>query len=150
MNSSMTVTPGSDTRRFWTIAYWVFTLYVVLTAAASGVVDILQTRAVLEELHRLGYPPHFAPLLGTWKVLGAVALAAPRYRLLKEWAYAGMFIDFSGAVVAHASVGDGVTSFIGPVLAILALVASWILRPPSRRLPQTQNILTRLRNANER
>jgi DoxX-like family len=47
-----------------------------------------------------------------WKVLGAVALLAPGYPLLKEWAYAGFFIDFSAAMVAYASAGDGVVSYI--------------------------------------
>jgi hypothetical protein len=86
------------------------------------------------ETLRLGYPPHFSTLLGAWKVLGAVALLAPGYPLVKEWAYAGFFIDFSAAVVAYAAAGDGVVSYIGPVVAIAALITSWYLRPTSRRL----------------
>jgi uncharacterized membrane protein len=45
-----------------------------------------------------------------------------------------MFFDFSGAVVAHASAGDGVVAFVAPLVSLAALVASWWLRPPSRRL----------------
>ena len=66
--------------------------------------------ASYDELLRLGYPPHFSTLLGVWKVLGAVALVVPGYPLVKEWAYAGFLIDFSGAMVAYTSVGDGVVS----------------------------------------
>ena len=119
------------------VSYWICTLYVVVTSLWAGVTDILHAPPLFQEVLRLGYPPHFSTLLGTWKVLGAVALAAPRYPLLKEWAYAGMFIDFSGAMVAYASVGDGVVSYIGPALSMSALVASWYLRPQSRRLAGT-------------
>ena len=121
----------------WLSSYWVSTMYVVLTSLWAGVTDILHAPPLFDEVLRLGYPPHFSTLLGVWKVLGAVALIAPRYPLLKEWAYAGMFIDFSSAIVAYASVGDGVVSYIGPVLSMSALIASWYLRPKSRRLAGT-------------
>lgn len=49
-------------------------------------------------LFHLGYPAYFGVLLGIWKVLGAIVLVLPRFALLKEWAYAGMFIDFTAAV----------------------------------------------------
>ena len=123
--------------RTWLIVYWVCTLYVVVTSLWAGVTDILHAPPLFEELLRLGYPPHFSTVLGLWKVLGAVALVTPRYPLLKEWAYAGMFFDFSGAIVAYASAGDGVVSYVGPVLSMSALIASWYLRPQSRRLAET-------------
>jgi hypothetical protein len=101
------------------------------------VTDILHAPPLYTETLRLGYPPHFSTLLGAWKVLGAVALLAPGYPLVKEWAYAGFFIDFSAAVVAYAAAGDGVVSYIGPVVAIVALITSWYLRPASRGLHES-------------
>lgn len=112
-------------------------MWVVLTNLWAGTTDMLHAPPLYDDLLRLGYPPHFSTLLGVWKVLGAVALLVPRYPLVKEWAYAGFFIDFSGAMVAYASVGDGVVSYIGPVLSMSALIASWYLRPQSRRLAGT-------------
>ena len=112
-------------------------MYVALTSLWAGVNAILQAQPLFNEVLRLGYPPHFSTLLGVWKVLGAGALSVPRSPLLKEWAYAGMFIDFSGAMVAYASVGAGVVSYIGPVLSISALIVSWYFRPQSRRLAGT-------------
>jgi len=117
--------------------YWVFTLYIALESLWAGATDILHAPPLFGILLHLGYPPHFGTMLGVWKLLGAVALLLPGYPLLKEWAYAGMFFDFSAAAVAHASAGDGVIWYIGPVLSIGALVASWHLRPPSRRLAET-------------
>jgi DoxX-like family len=117
--------------------YWVFTLWIALESLWAGVTDILRAPPLFGILLHLGYPPHFGTMLGVWKLLGAGALLVPRYPLLKEWAYAGMFFDFSAAVVAHASAGDGVLWYIGPILSIGALVALWCLRPLSRRVPGT-------------
>jgi DoxX-like family len=117
--------------------YWIPTMWVVLTNLWAGTTDILHAPPLYGDLLRLGYPPHFSTLLGVWKVLGAVALLVPGYPLVKEWAYAGFFIDFSSAIVAYVSVGDGVVSYIGPVLSMSALIASWHLRPQSRRLAGT-------------
>ena len=128
---------GAPISRTWLSLYWVCTLYIVVTSLWAGVTDILHAPPLYDELLRLGYPPHFSTLLGVWKVLGAVALLVPRYPLLKEWAYAGMFIDFSSAIVAYASVGGGVVSYVGPVLSTSALIASWYLRPQTRRLAET-------------
>lgn len=119
------------------IVYWIGTVFVAGNAAVAGTMDVLRMQPLFGILLRLGFPAYFATILGIWKVLGAVVLLAPRYPLLKEWAYAGMFFDFSAAIVAHAAAGDGIVSYIGPVLSIAALAASWYLRPPSRRLAGT-------------
>jgi len=120
--------------RRWLIVYWVFTLWIVLESLWAGVTDILHLPPLFSVLLHLGYPASFGVLLGTWKVLGAIALVAPRHPLVKEWAYAGLFFDFSGAIYAHLSVGDGPVWLIGPITSIGALAASWALRPQTRRL----------------
>jgi DoxX-like family len=114
--------------------YWIATLFVTLTAFSAGVSDVLHLPPFFGVLLRLGYPAYFGTLLGVWKVLGAVALLAPRYALIKEWAYAGMFFDYVAAVVSHGAVGDGAVALIAPLVSIAALVASWYLRPSQRRL----------------
>jgi hypothetical protein len=114
--------------------YWLATMYIVLTSFWGGVAAILHAPPLFDEVLRLGYPPHFSTVLGVWKVLGAMALAIPGRPLLKEWAYAGMLIDVTAAMAADAAVGDGVSSFIGPIVWLGALLASWQLRPAPRRL----------------
>lgn len=88
----------------------------------------------VEGMMALGYPLHFIVLLGVWKVLGALTLLAPRLRLVKEWAYAGIFIDLSGAAVASAANASGAFHVVAPIVLIGFLAASWALRPESRRL----------------
>src|SRR5262245_53403890 len=116
--------------RKWTIAFWLATLFVVVNQLWAGVTHVLHAQPLFGILLHLGYPPYFSTMLGIWKLLAA-ALLAPRRPLLKEWAYAGLFFDFSAAIVSHAAVGDGVVSFIGPIVSIAALFGSWYLRPQS-------------------
>jgi hypothetical protein len=116
------------------IAYWGLTLFVGLTGITAGLLDALRLPPLYGLLIHLGYPPYFGAILGAWKVLGGVALLAPRKPLVKEWAYAGMFIDYSAAAASHLSMGDGFVAVIGPLLSMAALVGSWCLRPPTRRL----------------
>ena len=52
----------------------------------------------------------------------------------KEWAYAGMFFDLSGASASHASVGDPVAKIVTPLIILGIVMASWALRPESRKL----------------
>ncbi len=80
------------------IAYWVTTALVVSELALGGVWDILRAPQVRGLIERLGYPLYFLVILGIWKLLGAVALVIPRFPRLKEWAYAGVFFDLTGAV----------------------------------------------------
>lgn len=119
------------------IVYWTMTVLVAFFMS-GGVVQIMQFRAnphgVVPEL---GYPMYFFAILGFWKVLGAIAILVPRFPRLKEWAYAGIFFDLTGAAASCAAVGGyGAYGFhvIAPLLIAGLTVASWALRPESRRI----------------
>jgi hypothetical protein len=43
---------------------------------------------MVTKLALLGYPPYLLAILGTAKILGSIVLVLPKFRLLKEWAYA--------------------------------------------------------------
>ncbi|WP_437551945.1 DoxX family protein [Sorangium sp. So ce367] len=117
-----------------TIGYWIATGLLGFAFAAGGLADLSGSPQVLEGMAHLGYPAYFATLLGAWKVLGAVALFAPRFPRLKEWAYAGIFFDLTGAAASHAAVGDGAGKVLTPLFLVAIAAASWALRPESRRL----------------
>jgi uncharacterized membrane protein YphA (DoxX/SURF4 family) len=117
------------------IVYWVTTALVVFELTMGGAWDVLRVPQVRGLIERLGYPPYFLVILGTWKLLGAAALVIPRFPRLKEWAYAGVFFDLTGAVVSLFASGlINVGAMAYPILMIGVAVASWALRPPSRRL----------------
>src|ERR1039457_5530809 len=114
--------------------YWLATVPVVAELGLGGIWDIARLPFVRDLVTHLGYPSYFLVLLGSWKVLAAVALIVPRRALLKEWAYAGAFFTYTGAIVSHLATGYDVGE-VG-LLAVLPglTAASWALRPPSRRM----------------
>ena len=115
------------------VGYWLATAPVVAELGLGGMWDIARIPFVRDLVTHLGYPPYFLVLLGSWKVLGAVALLVPRRALLKEWAYAGAFFTYTGAIVSHLTTGYD-TGEVGLLAVMTALtVASWALRPASRR-----------------
>ena len=69
-----------------------------------------------------------------WKVLGSIALVVPGFPLLKEWAYAGIFFDLTGAAVANAATRGAWWHVAAPLVILVILYGSWALRPASRRL----------------
>ena len=74
-------------------------------------------------------------ILGLAKLLGVLALLAPRRPLLKEWAYAGFAFSLAGAVATHAFVADPVAEWLPPVVLLGVGAGSYLLRPADRRLP---------------
>ncbi len=126
----------SDTKaeRTRAIVYWVATALLVFELVLGGIWDVLRVPHVRVVIERLGYPLYFLVILGVWKLLGAVALVIPRFSRLKEWAYAGVVFNLTGALVSHVAAGDiepGPMSYLVVMVGITA--TSWSLRPPSRR-----------------
>jgi DoxX-like family len=127
---------GSSSRSLIrSIAYWFFTVVVAFELAAGALWDLLRIEYVRVVFAHLGYPLYLLIILGVWRIPGALVLLAPRLPRLKEWAYAGAFFDYSGAVASHYLAGDGVGKWAGPAMFSLVTLVSWALRPASRRLP---------------
>jgi uncharacterized membrane protein YphA (DoxX/SURF4 family) len=116
------------------IGYWIATALTAFVFLSGGAADVIQPAAVMEGMTHLGYPAYFARILGVWKILGGIAILAPRLPLLKEWAYAGMFFNLTGAAASHASCGDPVGKILTPLIILGIVIASWSLRPDSRKL----------------
>ena len=126
-----------------TIIYWITTVLVALEFAVGGVMDILRLPPFFGIMLHLGYPAYFSLIMGVWKVLGAVTVLAPRFPRLKEWAYAGMVFNLTGAAASHLAVGDGVGALVAPIIFTGLVAASWALRPSARRKTSNQVLLHR-------
>ncbi|MCB9592124.1 MAG: DoxX family protein [Sandaracinaceae bacterium] len=116
------------------IGYAITTAVAVLAFAGSGVANLLRVDHVASDMIGLGYPTYFMTVLGTWKVLGAITIAAPRLPRLKEWAYAGMIFDLTGAAASRAASHEGVAMVVVPLVIAAVVLTSWALRPASRSL----------------
>ena len=128
---------GKISPRAKTIIYWsvtaLFCLQVGFTAYAQ-----LRLPQVAEAFTHLGFPAYFRVELALAKFLGILLLVAPVPARLKEWAYAGIFFNFYGAVAAHLFLGDGPNRWAYPLFLSAVTLVSWALRPADRRLPDAK------------
>jgi uncharacterized membrane protein YphA (DoxX/SURF4 family) len=120
-----------------TIAYWITTIFGPTSFVIGGILHLTQSEQVLSTLHHLGYPAYFALILGAGKLLGAIVITLPGLPRLKEWAYAGFFFDLTAAALSRVAVGDSAVDVIAPLVFLALVLASWALRPASRRLAAT-------------
>ena len=120
------------------VAYWTTTILVAAPIGSGGIAQLAHVQGTVDGfVHILGYPAYFVTILGFWKAAGAIAILVPRFPRLKEWAYAGIFFDLTGAAASNAAVGGyGAYAFhiLAPLFLAALTVASWALRPESRTL----------------
>jgi uncharacterized membrane protein YphA (DoxX/SURF4 family) len=116
--------------------YWATTGVLAFCIGSGGAAELAQVPGNVQGLADLGYPAYFVMLIGLWKVLGAITILVPGFPRLKEWAYAGMFFNMTGAAVSTVAVtGTHEPWHVVAQLVMAALVlASWALRPRSRAL----------------
>jgi DoxX-like family len=116
------------------LAFWIVTGLLSFGMLLGGTAQILRLKFNVEGIVHLGFPEYVLPILGTWKVLAVIVILMPKYQLVKEWAYAGLFFLLSGGVISHFASGDGIAEAL-PVFVFMCLtVASWYLRPSNRKL----------------
>ena len=115
------------------IIYWVATGLVVAMAGLGGVTYLLATPQAVQGFTHVGYPQQLRVILGVAKILGSLALVAPGFAKLKEWAYAGFTFAWICAFFAHYLANDGAEAFM-PLVLLVLLAVSYATRPPSRQL----------------
>ena len=118
-------------KKLW---YWIITAVLSFCIFSGGLAQTVQVKEVIDGFKPLGYPVYFISLIGIWKMLGVIAIFIPGFKLLKEWAYAGIFFVMSGAVISHIASGDVSVKIISPVLLAVFTVLSWYLRPTNRKI----------------
>lgn len=116
------------------IGYWLSTGLFATAMVGGGLAYLIRLEVLKESMAQLGYPEYLLTILGVAKLLGGVALLMPRTPLLKEWAYAGFTFNILGAAASHALNGDPVHELVAPLIVFATGVASYLLRPASRRL----------------
>ncbi|HTA60911.1 MAG TPA: DoxX family protein [Bacteroidia bacterium] len=119
------------------IIYWIATGLLSIGMLASGVQQVLHTQAIMDLMIPLGYPSYFFYILGVWKILAVIAILTPGFKLLKEWAYAGLFFVMTGALISHLAIGDfDAKAIMGPIFQTVFIILSWYFRPANRKINQ--------------
>ncbi|MDE3212882.1 MAG: DoxX family protein [Bacteroidota bacterium] len=117
------------------ITYWILTGYLAFESVLSATWDFnwLNKGYAFGIMKEIGFPGYFLIIKGVATLLAAPVFVLPRMPLLKEWAYFGTFLIYTGAIASHLFAGSAFTSFIPPVVFLSITIASWALRPADRR-----------------
>jgi uncharacterized membrane protein YphA (DoxX/SURF4 family) len=115
-------------KKWKVIVYWTTIVILEFVLLSGGIGEMLHLWGTVEgTVNLLGYPLYFLTIIGVWKVLGGIALLIPRFPLLKEWAYAGIFFNMTGAVASNAACRNYGHHIIAPLIITGIAIASWAL-----------------------
>lgn len=108
------------------VIYWIFTSLFAFLMLGSAIPDIFSVPMAVEGFRKMGYPTYLLPFLGIAKFLGVVAILLPGYPRIKEWAYAGLIFDLSGATWSIISSGGLVSEWSFMILPFFFAFGSYI------------------------
>ena len=115
------------------VAYWGSTALVAL-ALLGSLSYLTGSEQVVAGFAKAGYPQYLRIILGIVKPLAGIVLLIPGFRLLKEWAYAGVTFALVMAFISAYISGEPAKTWMLPPLLLVLLAISYVTRPPSRRL----------------
>src|SRR5580765_8582791 len=105
---------------------WIVTGLMAALVLLSAVPDVLRIPDALLVFKHLGYPPYLLVFLGTAKILGVVAVLVPGVPRIKEWAFAGLTFDVTGALYSHLSVGDPASAWMPAAIGVLLTAGAYV------------------------
>jgi hypothetical protein len=102
------------------LVYWISTVVFAALMIFSAAGGFQPSQAAIQLIHDgLGYPVYFIQFISFAKLIGAIVILIPGLNRIKEWAYAGLFFDLTGAIYS----GIASSGFDPMMLAMLL----WIL-----------------------
>ena len=110
----------------WSIAYYLSTALFSLSMLLGAYFELTGAPSATAILSHLGYPAYLLYILGVAKALGVVGIWQNKVPFLREWAYAGFFIDLIGGFTSHLAVGDGPAQYSGALINLVVLIVSYI------------------------
>ncbi len=105
---------------------WIVTGLMAALMVLSAVPDVLRLSNAVSVFEHLGYPPYLLVFLGTAKILGVAAILTPGVPKIKEWAFAGLAFDVTGALYSHVSVGDSPAMWLPAVIGLALISGSYV------------------------
>ncbi|HET7118378.1 MAG TPA: DoxX family protein [Hanamia sp.] len=81
------------------IVYWISTIIFSALMIFSAADGLQPTQPAIQLIHdSLGYPIYFIQFISFAKLLGVIIILIPGRGRIKDWAYAGLFFDLTGAI----------------------------------------------------
>jgi uncharacterized membrane protein YphA (DoxX/SURF4 family) len=99
---------------------------------SGGAFQLIGARESVEGIVHLGYPAFFVTILGFWKLMSGITILIPGFPRVKEWAYAGIVFNMSGAAVSNAVSGMAAWHVVVNIVFLAFALLSWALRPSVR------------------
>lgn len=109
------------------ILYWVITGLFAALMTLSAIPNIISVPDAVEGFKQLQLPPYLLPFVGVAKALGVIAILVPGYPRIKEWAYAGLVFDLTGATYCIIAAGAPFSNWIMMALPLGLAFASYFL-----------------------
>lgn len=106
------------------IIYYVSTGLLTLLLLFSAGMYFFNHEEVKGMFTGFGYPTYIIYPYAVAKLLALLAIWNPNFKIIKEWAYAGLFFAFIFAFFAHIMIGDG--EQMGAAIAMVLLIISYI------------------------
>jgi hypothetical protein len=116
------------------LLYRIITVLFAALLLMAGITEAIAHESGKEIMRHLGYPEHVLHVIGTGKILAAVALVQRRFPTVREWAYAGVTFNLVGAFVARAAAGDSIGLILSPLIFLSVMFTSYFLGKKVERL----------------
>ncbi|SDF17144.1 DoxX family protein [Cellulophaga baltica] len=105
--------------------YYVISLVIFSLAMLGAVLNsAINYDAIVLKIIILGYPAYLVQVIGTAQVIGISILILNRTNWIREWAYAGFFMNLVFGIIAHllAKDGNGATAVACSILLLINYV----------------------------
>ncbi|MBA6315966.1 DoxX family protein [Cellulophaga baltica] len=105
--------------------YYVISLVIFsLTMLGAVLNSAINYDAIVLKIIKLGYPAYLVQVIGTAQVIGISILILNRTNWIREWAYAGFFMNLVFGIIAHllAKDGNGATAVACSILLLINYV----------------------------
>jgi hypothetical protein len=104
------------------ITYWVLNILFCLFHVMDAIGGLTQAKAGVDAMQAMGYPLYLMSFLAMLKLLGVIALLQDKFKMIKEWAFAGFSFTLIGAAVSHACINDNPVFIVLPVVFLAVLL----------------------------
>lgn len=107
------------------IIFWVLTGLLIPAFGVGSVMEVLGNPKSVEVITSLGYPAYLSRFLGVARILALIAIFTPRFPRLKEWAYAGLVFDITGAIYSQIATGNPFIYSAFPIICLGLVFGSY-------------------------